>query len=189
MDSFKELGIDGVVVVTPEKFGDHRGFFSEVYNKRKLAELGIDDEFVQDNHSLSKDVNTIRGLHFQIDPKPIAKLVRVIRGAIWDVAVDLRVGSPSYGQHVSAELTAENWSQIYVPVGFAHGFCTLEPDTEVSYKVTDHWASEVDRGVAWDDPDLAIPWPVTSDDVVISDKDTKQPSFAELPEHFTWEGK
>lgn len=178
------LGLEGVLLITPVRHQDGRGFFSEVYNRRRLAEAGVDVEFVQDNHSLSAEKGTVRGLHFQIDPHPVAKLIRVTRGSIWDVVVDLRRWSPSYGQHASAELSADNWSQLYVPVGFAHGFCTLEPNTEVAYKVTDYWSAEVDKGLAWDDPDLAIPWPVSADQATISDKDRTHPKLADLPAYF-----
>lgn len=178
------LGLEGVLLITPVRHQDGRGFFSEVYNRRRLTEAGIDVEFVQDNHSLSAEKGTVRGLHFQIDPHPVAKLVRVTSGGIWDVVVDLRRGSPTYGQHVSAELSADNWAQLYVPVGFAHGFCTLEPNTEVAYKVTDYWSADVDRGLAWDDPDLAIPWPVSGDEAIVSDKDRSQPKLADLPPYF-----
>lgn len=184
-----DSAIPGVLLITPTRFGDDRGFFSEVYNKRALAEAGIHDDFVQDNHSLSKDVGVIRGLHFQTEPHAIAKLVRVTRGAVLDVVVDLRHGSPTYGQHVSVELTADNWTQIYVPIGTAHGFCTLQPDTEVAYKVTDYWSPDVDKGVAWDDPDLAVDWAVAADEAILSDKDSAQPGLAELPEYFQWEAR
>ena len=179
-----DLDLDGVKLIVPPRFGDDRGFFSEVYNRAALAERGIDDVFLQDNHSLSDDAGTVRGLHFQIDPRPIAKLVRVTRGAIVDVVVDLRRGSNTFGRHVMADLTATNWAQIYVPIGFAHGFCTLEPNTEVVYKVTDYWSAEVDKGVAWDDPDLAIDWPIAMQDAVLSDKDRTQPKLADLPDYF-----
>lgn len=180
------LGIEGVWLVTPSRIGDERGFFSEVYNKRTFEEMGISDEFVQDNHSLSGETGTVRGLHFQIEPNSIAKLVRVISGAIWDVVVDIRQGSPSFGEHVAVELSADNWSQIYVPVGFAHGFCTLTPATEVCYKVTGHWSPEVDKGVAWDDPDLAIDWPVDPQAATLSDKDRALPRLREIPDYFEW---
>lgn len=183
-----ELGIEGVRTVLPQQHGDQRGFFSEVYNKQALAEVGINDGFVQDNHSLSGEKGTVRGLHFQIDPHPVAKLVRVTRGAIWDVVVDLRHGSPTFGQHVAVELSADNWEQIYVPIGCAHGFCTLKPNTEVVYKVTDYWSSEVDKGVLWNDPDLGIEWPVSAEEAVLSEKDQAQPRFADLPEYFVKEG-
>lgn len=179
-----DLSLDGVRLLTPKKHGDDRGFFSEVYNQQRMADVGIDDTFVQDNHALSKDAGTVRGLHFQIDPHPIAKLVRVVRGSVYDVVVDVRHGSPTFGQYLAVELSSENWAQIYVPVGFAHGYCTLVPDTEVAYKVTDHWSAEVDRGFAWDDPQLQIPWPVSPGDAVLSDKDRALPPLAALPPHF-----
>lgn len=178
-----------VFVLTPNRIGDERGFFSEVYNQASLAEIGITDTFVQDNHSLSAEQHVVRGLHFQIDPHPIAKLVRVTRGSVLDVVVDVRRGSPTYGQHAAVELSRENWKQIYVPVGFAHGFCTLEPNTEVAYKVTDHWSADVDKGLAWDDPDLGIDWPASAGDAILSDKDRNQPKLADLPEYFTWDGR
>lgn len=181
---FEDLRLDGVKLVVPRRFGDDRGFFSEVYNQRTFSEVGIDDVFVQDNHSLSGPVGTVRGLHFQVDPHPIAKLIRVVRGAIYDVVVDLRSGSPTYGEHLGVELSADNWAQLYVPVGFAHGFCTMKPDTEVAYKVTDYWSAEVDKGVAWDDPDLGIDWPVDPGGAVLSDKDKAQPSLSDLPGYF-----
>ena len=184
MAGITDLGLDGVQLLTPRRSDDDRGFFSEVYNRQALADIGIEDVFVQDNHSLSRGKGTVRGLHFQIEPHPIAKLVRVIRGAVFDVVVDLRRDSPTYGQHVTAELSGTNWAQIYVPIGFAHGFCTLEPDTEVVYKVTDYWSPDVDRGLAWDDPDLAIEWPVISEKVILSDKDRAQPTLADLPGYF-----
>ena len=175
-----------VLLITPQRHGDDRGFFAEVYNRQSLAEVGIDDVFVQDNHSLSRERGVVRGMHFQIDPHPTAKLVSVIRGAIWDVVLDLRRGSPTYGEHAGVQLTPENGTQIYVPVGFAHGFVTLEPDTEVFYKVTDHWSPDVDRGVAWDDADLAIAWPIPEGEAILSDKDRNQPGFADLPDYFQW---
>lgn len=182
----EELGISGVMLIRSKRHEDDRGGFSEVYNRRSFHEMGITDDFVQDNHSLSRERGTIRGLHFQIEPRPIAKLVRVTTGTVFDVAVDIRNGSPTYGEYVSAELTAENGIQIYVPPGFAHGFCTLVPDTEVSYKVTDYWSADIDKGVAWDDPDLAIDWPMNKDQAILSDKDRGQPSLADLPRYFEW---
>ena len=174
--------IADVKIITPRRFGDHRGFFSEVYNKRALAEAGIELEFVQDNHSLSAEVGTVRGLHFQTPPMAQDKLVRVTRGAVLDVAVDVRTGSPTYGKHVAVELSAENWRQLLVPIGFAHGFCTLEPDTEVMYKVTNYYSAEHDGGVAWDDPALGIEWPVK--DAVLSEKDRGLPRLADLGDVF-----
>ncbi len=171
--------------VLPRIFRDERGFFSETYNRKAMSEAGIDCEFVQDNQSLSRARGVIRGLHFQTEPHAQGKLVRVTKGAIFDVAVDIRAHSPTFGQHVSATLTAENWSQLWVPVGFAHGFCTLEADTEVIYKVTDYYAPECDRGIAFDDPDLAIAWPVEASQAILSEKDRRQPRLRDLPTQFT----
>jgi dTDP-4-dehydrorhamnose 3,5-epimerase len=179
------LDISEVKLVEPRVFGDSRGFFSEVYNARALAEVGIDVTFCQDNHSLSRPAGTVRGLHFQAPPYAQDKLVRVPRGRVLDVAVDLRVGSPTYGQHVSAELSAEKWNQLFVPKGFAHGFCTLEDDTEVVYKVSAHYAPEHDFGVLWNDPALAIAWPVAAANAIVSEKDARQPRLADLPTYFT----
>lgn len=182
-----ELAIAGVRVITPVRHEDDRGYFSEVYNSDTLAEAGIEDRFLQDNQSLTSLAGTVRGLHFQIEPRPIAKLIRVTRGSILDVVVDIRHGSPTFGQHVAVELSASNWNQLYAPVGTAHGFCTLEPNTEVLYKVTDHWSPDVDRGVAWNDPALGIQWPVGSADAILSEKDRSQPLLRDLPVHFKWE--
>jgi dTDP-4-dehydrorhamnose 3,5-epimerase len=172
--------IPDVKIVTPKKFGDHRGFFSEVYNARAFREAGIDLDFVQDNHSLSATVGTLRGLHFQSEPFAQDKLVRVPSGKILDVAVDIRRSSPTYGRHVAIELSAQNWRQLLVPVGFAHGFVTLEPDTEVMYKVTNYYSAPNDLGLAWDDPDLGIDWPFPPGEVVLSDKDRKHPRLRDL---------
>lgn len=174
----ERTAIPDVMLFTPKRFGDVRGFFSETFNKRTMAEAGIGLDFVQDNHSLSAEKGVVRGLHFQIPPRAQDKLVRVTRGAIFDVAIDLRKSSPTYGQHVSAVISAENWRQIWVPKGFAHGFCTLEPNTEVIYKVTDTYAPEYDRGLAWNDPTLAIAWPVAAGEAVLSGKDHTHPAFA-----------
>lgn len=168
----------------PVRHTDNRGFLSEVYNEKTLKDLGIDARFVQENHTLSTRQGTIRGLHFQIPPHPAAKLVRVVAGAVFDVAVDLRTDSPTYGQHVSAVLSARNWHQLYIPEGFAHGFCTLEPQTEVVYLTTAHWASGVDRGLRWDDPALAIDWPVAQEQAIVSDKDRSQPLLADIDSYF-----
>lgn len=172
--------IPGLKLLAPRKFGDHRGFFSETYNKRALAEAGIEVDFVQDNHSLSVEKGVVRGLHFQVPPFAQDKLVRVVRGAILDVAVDLRRSSKTFGQHVSVVLTVEDWNQIFVPKGFAHGFCTIEPNTEVIYKVTNYYAPDHDRGLAWNDPALGIRWPVPAQEAILSDKDRRQPMFSEL---------
>lgn len=178
------LRIEGAKLIQPARHGDDRGFFSEVYNRRTFAEIGIEDTFVQDNHSLSEDKGVVRGLHFQTPPNAISKLIRVVRGAIWDVVVDLRTGSQTYGEHEAVVLSADEWNQLYVPVGLAHGFCTIEPHTEVAYKVTDYWSPDVDHGVAWDDPDLNVEWPVGGADAILSDKDRNQPAFGDLPRYF-----
>ncbi len=181
------FSVSGPVQVSVRRFGDHRGFFLETYSARDFAALGIADVFVQDNHSRSEQAGTVRGLHFQLAPHAQAKLVRVLRGAILDVAVDIRRGSATYGQHVAVELTAENGHQLYVPAGFAHGFCTLVPETEVAYKVTDYYAPACDRGIAWNDPDLALPWPFDAEAVQLSDKDRRAPRLRDIPAAFQYE--
>lgn len=176
----KELEIPGVFLITPKRFHDARGFFSEIYNAKALAEAGINDVFVQDNFSLSAKTGTVRGLHYQVAPYSQVKLVRVSRGRILDVAVDLRPSSPTYKRHVSAELSAENGVQIYIPDGFGHGFCTLEPDTELVYKVTSHYAPGAEAGVLWSDPELGIEWPVSERDAILSEKDAKLPLLKDI---------
>lgn len=176
----RRFGVSGPLLLSVRRFVDARGVFVETYNRRDFAALGISDEFVQDNQSLSKAPGTVRGLHFQTPPAAQAKLVRVLRGRVLDVAVDLRTGSPSYGRHVTAELSAENGLMLYVPAGFAHGFVTREPDTEVAYKVTALYAPECDRGLAWDDPALGIDWGVDPAAAILSDKDRRLPRLAEL---------
>jgi len=177
--------IPDVKVLLTRAFGDGRGTFSETFNAARFAEHGIRLNFVQDNQSWSAQAGTIRGLHFQSPPKAQDKLVRVVRGRVLDVAVDLRRSSPTYGRWVAEELSAQNRKQLLVPIGFAHGFCTLEPDTEVFYKVTDYYSPADDLGIAWDDPDLAISWPVGKDQVILSDKDSRQPAFRELAACFS----
>jgi dTDP-4-dehydrorhamnose 3,5-epimerase len=176
--------IPDVKIVKPQRFGDHRGFFSEVYNVEKFAQAGINLNFVQDNHSLSVESGTVRGLHFQSAPFKQDKLIRVVRGRLVDVAVDIRKSSPTYGQHVAVELSAENGLQLLIPVGFAHGFCTVEPNTEVIYKVSGYYSSAHDHGLAWDDPALGINWPVVPEGAVLSDKDRHHPRLADLPRYF-----
>lgn len=180
----RPLAIPDVRVLTPERRVDHRGFFSEVYNRRTWAEAGIDVEFVQDNHSLSAERGTVRGLHFQTPPHAQHKLVRVARGSVFDVAVDLRRSSSTFGRHVSIVLSAKEWNQLLVPAGFAHGFVTLEPDTEVMYKVSDHFAPAHDEGLLWNDPELAIRWPVPERDAVVSERDRTHPRFADFSTPF-----
>lgn len=170
------LAIAEVKILRPQKRGDTRGFFSETWNRAALKSAGIDIEFVQENHSMSQAEGTVRGLHFQAPPNAQDKLVRVVRGRIWDVAVDIRRGASTYGQWVGAEISADAWNQILVPVGFAHGFCTLEPETEVIYMVSDYYSPKVDQSILWNDPALAIDWPVQAENAVLSDKDrTAQP--------------
>lgn len=171
--------IPDVILLTPPRFNDARGFFSETWNAQRFAAVGIPGPFVQDNHATSSERGVIRGLHVQIAPTPQGKLVRVVRGAIWDVAVDIRRGSPTYGRHVGVVLSADNWQQLWVPVGFLHGYCTLEANTEVIYKVTAPWNREAERGVVWNDPELAVPWPIPAKQAILSDKDLKLPRLAE----------
>lgn len=174
--------------IVPNRFGDARGWFSESYSRRRLADLGIDIEFVQDNHSFSAAKGTLRGLHFQLPPHAQAKLVRCIAGAIWDVAVDIRAGSPSYGGWVAAELTASGGEQLYIPTGFAHGFVTLTDNTEVAYKASDYYAPDCDGGVVWNDPDLAIEWPLSSREPALSDKDKALPLLKNFSSPFPYDG-
>ena len=180
----EDTAIPAVKLVSPKRFGDARGFFSEVYSRRAWAAAGLDYEFVQDNHSYSAEAGVIRGLHFQTPPFAQTKLVRVVRGRILDVAVDLRRASPTFGQHVAVELSAANWRQLLVPVGFAHGFCTLEPDCEVVYKVTSFYSAEHDRGLAFDDPALGLEWGVDLSKALLSEKDTRHPRLADLGPQF-----
>jgi dTDP-4-dehydrorhamnose 3,5-epimerase len=179
-----ETEIPDIKILSPERFGDHRGFFSETYNRRALAEAGLELDFVQDNDSLTAEPGTVRGLHFQVPPFAQHKLVRVVRGAILDVAVDLRRGSPTRGRHVAVQISAEEWNQVFVPAGFAHGFCTLKPDTHIVYKVTSHYSPQHDKGLLWSDPALGIQWPVSAAEAVLSQRDTQWPRLAELPDYF-----
>ena len=181
-----ETAIPEVKIITPKKFGDHRGFFSETYNRRDWIEAGIDLTFVQDNHSRSAAQGTLRGLHYQIAPMAQDKLVRVSRGAILDVAVDLRRDSPTFGQHVSEVISAGNWKQVLVPIGFAHGYVTLEPDTEVLYKTTDFYSVEHERGTIWSDPDLGIDWGIEEGQVILSEKDRLLPRLSDVTEFFEY---
>jgi dTDP-4-dehydrorhamnose 3,5-epimerase len=176
--------IPAVRLLTPRRFEDERGAFCEVYRKDALERLGVLRECVQDNHSISRRAGTVRGLHYQIAPHAQDKLVRVVRGAILDVALDLRRASATFGQHVSFVLSAANGNQLLVPVGFAHGFCTLEPDTEVLYKVTAYYAPAHERGVLWNDPDLGIDWPVSPADALLSDKDQRLPRWRDVADFF-----
>jgi len=178
------LAIPDVKRLVPQVFRDQRGTFAETYSARALEALGLGVAFVQDNHSVSHAKGVVRGLHFQKPPHPQAKLIRVARGAIFDVAVDLRRSSPTYGRHVTAVLSADNWAQLWIPVGFAHGFCTLEPETVVLYKVTEGHAPECDCGLRWDDSALGIDWPVSASEAILSDRDRTHPTLADLPAIF-----
>lgn len=179
-----ETQIPAVKRVVPKRHGDARGWFCESFRVDQLAEGGITDVFLQDNQSFSAEKGTVRGLHFQTAPAAQAKLVRVLAGAILDVAVDIRQGSPTFGRHVAVRLDAESGEQLFVPVGFAHGFCTLEPNTMIAYKVTDYYSRENDRGILWNDPMLAIEWPVSEAEAVLSDKDRSAPRLSEIDPPF-----
>ncbi len=180
------LAIPEVKLIEPKVFDDNRGFFFESYSLRSFQEVGIDNQFVQDNFSLSKNAGIVRGLHFQIPPYAQAKLIRVIRGSIWDVAVDIRQGSPTYGKYVAVELTAKSIQALFIPKGFAHGFATLEPNTEIQYKTDGYYAPDHDSGILWNDSDLAIEWPVETDSVILSDKDAVLPGFKDIEEVFDY---
>jgi len=175
----KELALPGVYEVTPRRFSDQRGFFSETYSASTLAEHGIELTFIQDNHSLSRAAGVVRGLHYQLPPFAQDKLVRVVRGAIVDVAVDIRRASPTFGAWLALEVSAEKWNQILVPKGFAHGFITLVPDTEVLYKVTERYAPEHERSIRFDDPAIGIDWRFSPAEIILSEKDGKAPLLAD----------
>jgi dTDP-4-dehydrorhamnose 3,5-epimerase len=181
-----ETALPEVKIITPQRIGDARGFFSEVWNGRDFAAVGIHAAFVQDNHIRNPVKGTLRGLHYQMRPTAQGKLVRATRGAILDVAVDIRRGSPAFGRHAAVLLSAENWQQLWVPVGFAHGYCTLEDDTEVQYKVTDFYSPPDERGIAWNDPALAIRWPIDAEALIISDRDRALPQLAAQPDLFDY---
>jgi dTDP-4-dehydrorhamnose 3,5-epimerase len=187
MVQVRRLALPDVCEIVPPKFGDSRGFFSEVYNHAALGGQGIDTLFVQDNHSFSAETGVLRGLHYQAPPAAQAKLVRVVRGAIYDVAVDIRSGSPTFGHWVGLTVSAKAWNQILVPEGFAHGFVTLEPETEVLYKVSAPYSPEHDRGIRWDDPAIGIDWPLDGRDPILSDKDRSAPLLADAPAAFRFE--
>jgi len=180
----ESLAISDVKLVIPPRFRDPRGFFSETWNQARFAAAGIPGPFIQDNHALSTEANVVRGMHLQIGPNAQGKLVRVVRGAILDIAVDVRHGSPTFGRHAAAELSAENWHQLWVPPGFLHGYCTLTADTEVIYKVTGEYDRAAERGVIWNDPDLALPLPMTAADAILSEKDKILPRLADCPVWF-----
>lgn len=180
----RALEIPEVKLITPRRFADSRGYFTESWNKRALAAAGIHYDFVQDNQSLSKEIGTVRGLHFQRPPHAQAKLVSVLRGRIFDVAVDIRKGSKTFGRHVTAELDSETGAQLLVPAGFAHGFATLTPETLVLYKVDAHYSAEADSGIFWADPALGISWPVGERAAIVSDKDARLHHLMEIVSPF-----
>lgn len=187
MLDIRRLEIADIVEITPRRFGDDRGFFAETFNRERLAGVGIDIDWMQDNQSYSKEVLTLRGLHYQEPPFAQDKLVRVLRGRILDVAVDIRRGSPSFGKWVAVELSAAAFNQLLVPVGFAHGFLTLEPDTEVFYKVSAPYSGTHDRSIRFDDPAIAIDWPLNGNTPVLSAKDEAAPSLADANPPFVYE--
>jgi dTDP-4-dehydrorhamnose 3,5-epimerase len=178
--------IAGPLIVRPQRFHDDRGFLSEIFREETFAAEVTPLRFVQENHVYSTHACTVRGIHFQIAPNAQGKLIRVTRGAVWDAAVDLRKGSPTFGRHVGVELSAEDWSQFWVPVGFGHGYCTLEPDTEVIYKLTAPYDASCERTIAWDDPDLNLPWPLGARPPVLSERDRHNPRFKDLPAYFQY---
>jgi dTDP-4-dehydrorhamnose 3,5-epimerase len=179
-------GIADIKLTKPIRHADSRGFFSEVFKENVLLEHGIDVHFVQDNHSLSVSKGVLRGLHFQTPPFAQAKLLRVTAGSIFDVAVDIRWGSPTFGRHVAVVLSASEGNQIFIPEGFAHGYCTLDPDTEVVYKVSAYYSPEHDRGLLWNDPTLGIAWPVSADQALVSERDQRHPVLSRLPRYFEY---
>ena len=187
MVQVRRLDIPEVLEIIPARHGDARGFFSEVWSRAALAEHGIHCDFVQDNHSMSAAAGVLRGLHYQEPPAAQAKLVRVVKGAIYDVAVDIRHGSPTFGAHVGLRVSAEAWNQIFVPEGFAHGFVTLEPDTEVVYKVSTPWSLAHERSIRFDDPAIGIDWPLKGRSPILSDKDKGAPLLADTARAFQYE--
>jgi dTDP-4-dehydrorhamnose 3,5-epimerase len=184
MVQIRPLSLTGLMLVITNRFSDERGYFAETFSRNQFAAAGISNDFVQDNQSLSAETGTIRGLHFQIPPYAQAKLIRVLRGRIFDVVVDLRRTSPSYGNHLAIELNDQDGEQLFIPPGFAHGFCTLAPNTEVFYKVDTVYAPGHDRGLHWADPALGIRWPISPFDATVSDKDKALPEFNAIPAYF-----
>lgn len=183
-----ETSVPGVLVLTPTQHHDERGFLSEVYNKDTLASLGVNTQFAQENHIYSESKGTIRGLHYQMPPSPVAKLVRVVSGAIYDVALDMRIGSPSFGRHHAELLSAENWRQLYLPAGTAHGFCTVENRTEVVYMSSVSWEPHLDRSIRWNDPELGVEWPLRGP-AHVSEKDSNAHMWAEVESPFFYENR
>jgi dTDP-4-dehydrorhamnose 3,5-epimerase len=184
----EQTALEGVLILTPKRFGDPRGFFSESWNAKRQSDAGIDIDFVQDNHSMSTQVGTVRGLHFQAPPHAQAKLVRCGRGCLFDVAVDIRRGSTTFGQWVGEELSFENGKQLLIPAGFLHGFVTRQPDTEIIYKCSDYYSPECDGAVRFDDPDIGIDWGLNKAEAMLSDKDSAAPFLKDFDTPFTYEG-
>jgi dTDP-4-dehydrorhamnose 3,5-epimerase len=181
-----DTAIAEVKILVPRRISDQRGFFSEVWNARDFASAGIDAAFVQDNHARNQHKGTLRGMHYQVPPAAQGKLIRVTRGAVVDVAVDIRRGSATFGRFSEVVLSVDNWRQVWVPPGFAHGYCTLEDDTEVQYKVTGFYSAPHERGIAWNDPRVAIPWPVSLEIVTVSERDRMHPFLADQPDLFEY---
>lgn len=186
MLDLRPLGLDGVVEIRPPKYGDARGFLSETWSAEAMEAAGVGREFVQDNHSYSAARGVLRGLHFQLPPAAQEKLVRVTRGSVYDVAVDIRQGSPTYGKWVGLVLSAGLWNQILIPAGFAHGFVTLEEHSEVQYKVSAPYRPDLDRAIRFDDPAIGVDWPVSAAEIILSDKDRAAPSLGEIETGFVW---
>jgi dTDP-4-dehydrorhamnose 3,5-epimerase len=176
-------------IVVPKRYIDERGWFSEVFHEKRLHDIGIKCRFVQDNQASSKRAGTLRGLHFQLPPVAQAKLVTVLQGRILDIAVDIRRGSPTFGKYASVELSAATGRQLYIPVGFAHGYLTLEDDVALMYKVSDYYAPSYESGIRWSDPDIGIPWPFKDADIITSDKDGRLPFLKELVSPFAYDGQ
>lgn len=186
---FRAFDIDGPIQIVPRKHEDHRGYFSEIFRLNSFAEQVGPVTFVQENQSLSNAPGTIRGIHFQTPPMAQGKLVRCVAGRLLDVIVDLRQGSPTFGRWVSVILSPQDLNQLWVPVGFGHGFCTLEPNSIISYRVTEYYSPEHDKGVAWDDPEIGVDWPSVADPETLSGKDREQPRLADLPAYFSMEDR
>lgn len=184
----EETALSGVLILTPPRFGDNRGFFSESWNRKRAETAGISIDFVQDNHSMSRDIGTVRGLHFQSPPHAQAKLVRCGRGRLFDVAVDIRRGSPTYGKWIGVELSFDNGKQLLIPAGFLHGFVTRERDTEIVYKCSDYYAPDCDGSIRFDCPVIGVDWGIDTEAAILSPKDAKAPSFADFDSPFTFEG-
>lgn len=182
---FRSLGLDGPLALRPRKIEDERGYFSEIFRLDDFVDQAGAVQFVQDNQSLSVRAGTVRGIHFQTHPAAQGKLVRCLAGKVLDVAVDLRRDSPTYGRWISETLSPEEANQLWIPAGFGHAFCTLEPNSIISYRVTSYYSADNDKGLAWDDPDVAIEWPKIADPETLSPKDRKQPRLAELPAYFS----